>query len=218
MMQVPPPDPAWAVRGLYAITPDLADTALLCERVQASLDGGAALIQYRNKSAAASLRKTQAQALLQLCRRHGVPLVINDHLDLCLDIDADGLHLGGDDGDIVQARQALGDKLLGISCYDRFDLAQAAKHQGADYVAFGSCFASGTKPAAVRAPLPLLTRAACELALPVVAIGGITLHNAAQAIDAGADSVAVIGALFEAADITQTARQFTRLFTNGTTS
>jgi thiamine-phosphate pyrophosphorylase len=216
MMQVPLLKQACPVRGLYAITPDMADTARLCAMVQASLKGGASLVQYRNKTASAQLRSAQAEQLLNLCRRHAVPLIINDHLDLCLALDADGLHLGGEDGDIAQARQKLGDKILGISCYNQLELAQAAKNHGADYIAFGSCFSSGTKPAAVHAPLALL-EAARALALPIVAIGGITLQNAAQAIAAGADAVAVIGALFHTDDVARAARQFSNFFIADTT-
>ena len=200
------------IRGLYAITPDLDDTARLCALVQASLDGGAALVQYRTKNADTALRTEQASRLLTLCRSYGVPLIINDHLDLCLNIGADGVHLGGDDGDITQARQMLAGKWLGVSCYDRFERAQAAQAQGADYVAFGSCFGSSTKPDAVQAPLALLTRAARELTVPVIAIGGVTVDNAQLAVTAGADSVAVIQALFCAADVQQAAVRFSTLF------
>lgn len=200
------------IRGLYAITPDLDDTAHLCTLIEASLDGGAALVQYRNKNADAELRATQAGQLLALCRRHGVPLIINDHADLCLALGADGVHLGRDDGDIASVRAMLGDKLLGVSCYASFEQAQSAQAQGADYVAFGSCFGSNTKPDAVRAPLTLFTRATRELTVPVVAIGGITADNARLALDAGADCIAVIDALFGAANVQQAATRFSTLF------
>lgn len=216
------------MRGLYAITPDMADTVKLCELVEASLQGGAQMIQYRNKIATPSLRASQAQALLGLCRKHNVPLIINDHIELCLDLDADGVHLGAMDigmdshiGGLGQTRQKLGaDKILGVSCYNRFELAQQAKEQGADYVAFGACFTSTTKPAAVNAPLQLIRRARDELHIPVVAIGGITRDNASLAIKAGASSIAVIGALFSgkstesaALDVETAAREFSQLFT-----
>jgi len=159
------------IKGLYAVTPDSTDTALLLEQVLAAIEGGAALVQYRNKPAGETLRREQASALLALCRRRNVPLIINDHLDLCLAIDADGLHLGGTDGDIAAARSQLGtDRILGVSCYDRFELAVQAKDMGADYVAFGSCFPSATKPAAVRAPLHLFGLAK-RPGVAVVAIG-----------------------------------------------
>ena len=200
------------IRGLYAITPDLDDTAHLCTLIEASLDGGAALVQYRNKNADAELRATQAGQLLALCRRHGVPLIINDNADLCLALGADGVHLGRDDGDIASVRAMLGDKLLGVSCYASFEQAQSAQAQGADYVAFGSCFGSNTKPDAVRAPLTLFTRATRELTVHVIAIGGITADNARLALNAGADCIAVIDALFGAANVQQAATRFSTLF------
>ncbi|MEO8417261.1 MAG: thiamine phosphate synthase [Methylophilaceae bacterium] len=203
------------IKGLYAVTPDIADTERLCSLVDASLQGGASIIQYRNKDASATLRAEQADALLRLCRSRGVAFIINDHLNLCLSLDADGVHLGADDGNLAKAKSQLGNhKILGVSCYNRLELAQEAKAQGADYVAFGSCFYSGTKPAAVHAPLELISRARTGLRLPIVAIGGITLENAGQAINAGADAIAVIGALFKAANVTLTAQQFSNLFTN----
>ena len=204
------------IKGLYAVTPDEVDTSRLQNLVEAALLGGASIIQYRNKSATAQLRFNQATGLLALCRGHGVPLIINDHLDLCLEVDADGLHVGSDDyasDELAQIRANLGaSKILGVSCYNRFELAEQAAAAGAEYIAFGSCFASGTKPAAVRAPLELFTRAHEQLQVSTVAIGGITLQNAPQAIGAGADAVAVIGALFSASYITDTARQFSQLF------
>lgn len=201
------------IRGLYALTPDLADTEKLCQLVEASLLGGASAIQYRNKTADQDLRVSQARVLLKLCRQYNVPLIINDYAQLCLAIDADGVHLGGNDSSLPEARKQLGaDKILGASCYNRFELAQAAKARGADYVAFGACFASDTKPDAANASLELISRARQELNMPTVAIGGITLDNATLAINAGASSVAVINALFTADDIKQTAQQFSNLF------
>ena len=205
--------------GLYAVTPDLADTTELLRRVGQALPGGVQLLQYRNKPAAAALRREQAGALLALCRAQGVPLVINDDLQLALEIGADGAHLGREDGDLAAARAALGPgKLLGISCYDDIGRAREAKRVGADYVAFGSFFASPTKPGAVRAPLTLLGAAKAELGLPVCAIGGITLQNAPQLIAAGADLLAVITDLFEAPDIRARAAAYTSLFSERVTS
>jgi thiamine-phosphate pyrophosphorylase len=203
------------INGLYAITPDEIDTARLQYLVEAALQGGASVVQYRNKFASRQLRFNQATGLLAVCRHYGVPLIINDHPDLCLEIDADGLHIGSEDyaaDELADIRTRLGTKILGISCYNRFELAQQAAAQGADYVAFGSCFDSSTKPAAVRAPLDLFTLAHEALPVPAVAIGGITLTSAPQAIAAGADAVAVISALFSASDISGTARQFSQLF------
>ena len=205
--------------GLYALTPDLADTAELLRRARAALLGGARLLQYRNKGADGARRREQAGALLGLCREFGAPLIVNDDLGLALEIGADGAHLGREDGDLAAARAALGPgRLLGVSCYDAMERAREAKRNGADYVAFGSFFASPTKPAAVRAPLALPAQARAELGLPVCAIGGITLQNAPQLLAAGVDLLAVITDLFEAPDIRARAAAFTSLFQERVTS
>jgi len=202
------------IAGLYAVTPDLTDVPELITTAQAALSGGARLLQYRNKPATSALRLAQARALLALCRRSRVPLIVNDHLDLALTVGADGVHLGAEDGSLATAREQLGPaRILGASCYDRLELALEAERLGADYVAFGSFFPSGVKPGAVRASLTLLRDAKRRLSVPVVAIGGITLENAPQVIAAGADSVAVISALFGADDVRAAARRFSALFT-----
>lgn len=201
------------VSGLYAVTPDSADTPALLAKVEAALAGGARLLQYRNKTASAALRLIQGRALLALCWEYQVPLIINDHLDLALALDADGLHLGSDDGSLAAARCRLGDgKILGASCYRHLESAMEAQQAGVDYVAFGGFFPSTIKPSTIRAPLGLLGEAKQRLSVPVVAIGGITLDNAPHLVAAGADGVAVISALFEGADIQHTARRFSALF------
>ena len=198
-----------AIAGLYAITPDAQDTQLLLEHVEAALTGGARLLQYRNKLAPVAVRLEQARALKALCARYGVPLIVNDHLELARAVDAEGVHLGAEDGSAPAARQTLGPtKIIGISCYDSLERGREAQREGADYIAFGSFFASTVKPGAVHAPLELLVRAKRELAVPLVAIGGITLANAPQLLAAGADALAVISALFDAADICAAARGF----------
>ncbi len=201
------------ISGLYAITPDIADTPLLLARAEAALAGGARMLQYRNKSAGAALRLVQGRALLALCWEYQAPLIINDHLDLALALNADGLHLGVEDGALAEARARLRPgKILGASCYNRLESALEAEGLGADYVAFGSFFPSGVKPRAVRAPLDLLHEAKRRLSLPVVAIGGITHATAPQLLAAGADGVAVMSALFGAADVKLAARSFSALF------
>lgn len=201
------------IRGLYAITPDSDDTEGLARRVRSALAGGARLIQYRNKSADGHTHLAQARALLSLCREFGVPLIINDHVDLALKIGADGVHLGSEDGSIPDARRMLGtEKILGVSCYNRLDLAQEAARCGADYVAFGSFFPSGVKPGAVAADLDLVRRAKAEQSLPVVAIGGIDAQNGGALVECGADALAVISAVFSAPDIEAAARRLANLF------
>ena len=201
------------IAGLYAITPDLADTTGLLSRVRAALAGGVRVLQYRNKTATPGLRLAQARALQTLCTEFSVPLIINDSVDIAIAVDAAGVHLGGDDGDLAAARTRLGpDKLLGASCYDRIELAQTAIAAGADHVAFGSFFVSAIKPGAARPPVGLITQAKQQFNLPIIAIGGITAQNAPQLIAAGVDAVAVISALFAAPDITATARELHLLF------
>lgn len=204
-----------SISGLYAITPDLDDSVQLTLQVGAALRGGVHLLQYRNKVANPALKIEQATDLLALCHHYNALLIINDDIDLCQKINADGVHLGVSDGEISAARKLLGShKIIGASCYNQLDLAKTAQLAGASYVAFGACFVSSTKPAAIHAPLSLLTLAQQELTLPIVAIGGITLNNAQSVIDAGADAIAVINDLFGAADITNSAQQYTQLFYN----
>jgi thiamine-phosphate pyrophosphorylase len=201
------------VRGLYAVTPDEPRTDVLVAGVSAALSGGARILQYRNKTASPELRLEQAAALKRACDALGALLIINDHTDLAREVDAAGVHIGADDGDIEAARKAVGQgKLVGVSCYKRLELASAAQTQGADYVAFGSFFSSSVKPSAVRAPIDLLREAKATLDVPIVAIGGITIDNAPALIDAGVDAVAVITALFGAGDVADAARRFTALF------
>lgn len=199
--------------GLYAITPDELRTDILLSKVERALSGGASVLQYRNKVAQPELRLEQARALASLCLAAGAAFIVNDDLALALELGADGAHLGAGDGDLVEARRCLGSgRLLGASCYDRIDLAAAAARTGVDYLAFGSVFSSFTKPGAVRAPLALFAEARRLFNLPLVAIGGVTLQNASQVFAAGADAVAVIGALFDAGDIAESAADFVRLY------
>jgi len=177
------------------------------------MQGRPALVQYRNKLSDPATRRDQAGRLLALCRSAGVPLIVNDSLELALEVGADGVHLGGEDGDPVAARAALGPgRLLGVSCYADLSRGKAARAAGADYVAFGALFSSSTKPTAVRAPLDLLGRARAELDCPVAGIGGITLDNAPQAVAAGADLLAVVSDVFSAPDPGARSAAYRRLF------
>jgi thiamine-phosphate pyrophosphorylase len=199
--------------GVYAITPETADTESLLAQVEAALAGGVAAVQYRDKSGDVARRHAQASELAALCRRFNVPLIVNDDLRLADLADADGVHLGRDDGSLREARIILGKgKFIGASCYQSLDLAHAAQAAGADYVAFGSFFASPTKPAAGRADTELLRAATQAIHIPIVAIGGITLTNAPLLLDAGADCLAVLSALFDAPDIGAAAHALNQLF------
>ncbi len=202
--------------GLYAITDrELADSSgsSLEQQVSQALDGGIGMLQYRDKGDDQQRRIEESSALLQLCRQYRVPLIINDDPLLAAEIGADGVHLGGGDMDIQQARNTLGrGAIIGVSCYNRLELALDAQYDGADYVAFGRFFRSNTKPQALQADLDLLHSARPLLHIPIVAIGGITPENGAQLIDAGADMLAAIHGLFGQQDITAACNQFNALF------
>lgn len=197
------------MRGLYAITPDIADTAALAAKVEQALKAGVALLQYRNKIISKDKRLLQARELAPLARGYGVPFIVNDDVEVALSVGANGVHLGKDDGELAAARTKLPGRILGASCYSDLDQARVAVRAGADYVAFGSVFPSSTKPDAARAPLSLFRG---ELGVPLCAIGGITVENAPQLIAAGADLLAVISDLFDAPDIGARAAQYRKLF------
>jgi thiamine-phosphate pyrophosphorylase len=200
-------------QGLYLITPDDPDTMRLLARVNAVLPH-ARLLQYRNKAAGDALRRAQVHTLLPACRAAGVPLVVNDDWRLAAETGADGAHLGEEDGDLRSIRAAVReDFLLGASCYDEPARADAAAAAGADYLAFGAFHPSPTKPGARRAD-PQLLRDGRRHGLPLVAIGGITPDNAPALVAAGADLLAVISGVFDAADPVDAARAYARCFAN----
>lgn len=206
-------NPAYAIEGVYAITPDCANTTDLLHRARLALAGDVQVLQYRNKSANTAQRLEQAHALRKLTREFAIPFIVNDDVLLAAHVDADGVHLGAADDSVDTARAALGiHKIIGVSCYNRLPLAQNAVHAGADYVAFGAFFPSTIKPNAEVADIELLQQASAELSVPLVAIGGITLHNAASLVHAGADALAVISALFDAEDVMATAKKLSKLF------
>ncbi|MFZ5538185.1 MAG: thiamine phosphate synthase [Pseudomonadota bacterium] len=204
-----------APRGVYLLTPDCSDTRRLLAATAAALAAGVRWLQYRNKRADVATRVAQARALRELTRAHGAKLVVNDDVNLALDVHADGVHVGRDDPDpharLARAGAAL---VVGVSCYDDLARAQAALSAGADYVAFGSVFASPTKPGAVRAPLALLTKARAA-GMHVVAIGGIGAENIAQVAAAGAHAAALITAVYDAADPAAAARELISRFRTG---
>jgi thiamine-phosphate pyrophosphorylase len=201
------------MKGLYIVTPDWDDTARLLEVSEQALQGGAALLQYRHKTADAALRQQQAEALLALCRRYQRPFIINDHVGLCLALDADGIHVGGTDASVAQVRAQVGaDKIVGASCYGDLALAHAAQRAGASYVAFGGFYPSRVKKYPVTTPVDIVTRSKAEIALPNVVIGGMTQDNAIPLIAAGADMVAAISSVYLAADPVAAARSFAALF------
>lgn len=200
------------VSGLYALTPEDADEGRLAARVARVLEGGCRLVQYRQKNADAHARRRQAAALAALCARAGAALVVNDDARLAADVGAAGVHLGRDDGSVARARALLPGGIVGVSCYDSLERALRLRAEGADYVAFGSFFASAVKPGAVRPPVSLLTEARARLDCPLVAIGGITLARVPQLVAAGADALAVITDLFDSPDPAARAGEYGRAF------
>jgi thiamine-phosphate pyrophosphorylase len=203
-----------ALRGLYAITPESsASTSTLAEQVVLAIRGGVRLVQYRDKGSSDALKRERGQVLLEICRSAGIPLIINDDLDLTLRLQADGVHLGRDDPDPHEARMQLGSEaIVGVSCYNDFALAEIAEQAGANYIAFGAFFPSTTKPLAVRADPALLAEARQRLQVPAVAIGGITPQNGGLLITAGAQMLAVVTGIFTQPDITAAARAYSNLF------
>lgn len=205
---------AAAISGLYAIT----DAALqpperLVDAVAAAVDGGARVIQYRDKGDDDARRLEQALALAALCRDRGVTFLVNDDIRLAAEAQADGVHLGRDDEALAAARRELGDRaVIGVSCYNELHRALDAEAAGASYVAFGSVFPSRVKPHAPRAELALLRRARQRLRVPIVAIGGVDADNAGLAVAAGADAVAVISAVFASTDVAAAARRVAAVF------
>jgi len=204
------------MRGLYAITDNiLIKKDKFIATVEQALQGGAAVIQYRDKNTPFDDKVLQALELSALCRQYHVPLIINDDVKLAKQIDADGVHLGKDDGTIATAREFLGKhSIIGVSCYNQLDLAQQAVQAGANYIAFGRFFPSHTKPNAVLASPDLLIAARQLFSCPIVAIGGITPENAEPLVAAGADCLAVIHGIFGQTQVRVAAQNYAQLYSS----
>ncbi len=202
------------LKGLYAITDEtLIPEHTFEQSVEAALQGGAKIIQYRDKSNDTDKRIHQARQVRSLCERYQATFIINDDIELTRAVGADGVHLGKNDALLSQARQMLGkEAIIGISCYDDINLAITAEKNSADYVAFGAVFSSSTKPEAVNANISLISDAKKELMIPVCAIGGITEKNIQQLIQHDVDMTAVINALFSADDIKDAANRLGKYF------
>ncbi|MFK3684088.1 thiamine phosphate synthase [Pseudomonas sp. NPDC088890] len=203
------------LRGLYAITDSQLLAGRFLSHVEAALEGGVRLLQYRDKSSDQAQRLREAEALKALCERYGTELIINDDADLAARLGV-GVHLGQTDGPLTPARALLGrNAIIGSTCHAQLDLAAQAAAEGASYVAFGRFFNSVTKPGAPAASLELLAQARAQVKLPIAVIGGITLDNAAPLVAHGADLLAVIHGLFgadDAREVTRRARAFNALF------
>jgi thiamine-phosphate pyrophosphorylase len=201
-------------RGLYAITDShLIPADKLTDQVAAAIRGGACVIQYRDKSSNPEQRQQQAAALALLCHDHGIPLIINDDVELAVAVGAHGVHLGKTDSTVRSARKQLGaNAIIGVSCYNELERAVEAASEGADYVAFGRFFPSQSKPDAVTADPELLRQARQRLGIAVVAIGGITPENGPPLVTAGAQLLAAIHGVFGQTDVQAAARRYAKLF------
>lgn len=206
------------IAGVYLVTPDvaLAEFAHTLRVIEVALAEGVSVVQFRNKPAVHADRLRAARELVRLVQAAGALAIINDDLELAVQVGADGAHVGRDDVDPIAARERIGDRLLGVSCYDDLDRAARAADAGADAIAFGSMFASGTKPAAVRAPLARLSVARqLGTACRVIAIGGINATNIASVAAAGAHAAAIIGAVFNSAHPRSAVRHLIEQFSMG---
>lgn len=200
-------------RGLYLVTPNWDDTKQLLRSTEQALQAGVALLQYRHKTADPELRLQQASALQALCRRYQTAFVINDHVELAVQLGADGVHVGGTDVSVAQARELLGNhKIVGASCYGDLSLARAAQAQGASYVAFGGFYPSVVKKYPVTTPLDLVREARVVIPLPIVVIGGMTVELARPLVERGADLVAAISSVYNNSDAGDAVKQFVSLF------
>ena len=204
---------SFIIKGLYAITPDMADLNTLIQKTQLAIEGGAFMVQYRSKIHNRDVKMQQCAAILRLCREYEIPCIVNDDVDMCRVLKADGVHLGEKDDRIAEVRRILGeDAIIGSSCYDQLNRAKLAQKEGASYVAFGAMFETSTKPNAPRATLELLREAKSQIQIPIVAIGGITMNNAHDVIKTGIDAIAVINSLYESNSIKETAETLSSMF------
>ena len=183
------------IQGLYGITPNNNLNIALIERI--FNEHKVNILQYRHKTSNDKLKLEEAQRLLELCLQHNTLFIVNDDINLCEKVGADGVHLGQNDTSINTAREQLGEKaIIGVSCYNQLQLAFEAEEMGANYVAFGALFSSITKPTASGCPLSIIKTAKEKIKLPIVGIGGITFENQRLAFQAGCDAVAMLNGLF----------------------
>ena len=191
----------------------MADLNSLIQKTQLAIEGGAFMVQYRSKILDRDVKMQQCAAILRLCREYEIPCIVNDDVDMCRSLEADGVHLGEKDDNIAEVRRILGeDAIIGSSCYDQLERAKQAQKEGASYVAFGAMYPTSTKPNAPRATIGLLREANSQIQIPIVAIGGITVNNAHDVIETGVDAIAVINSLYESHSIKETAETLSQMF------
>ena len=202
------------MKGLYIVTPDWDDTAKLVDVTEKAIKGGTKIVQYRHKTATPELRREQAKALQAVCKRYKVPFIINDHVDLAMELDADGIHVGESDEAVAAVRSRVGPKkIVGASCYGDMDLVRKAHKAGASYIAFGGFYPSRIKKYPVTTELDIVRQMKKEIPeLPSCAIGGIDHQNAVPLVERGVDMICVISSVYFADDPEAAARKFAKMY------
>lgn len=202
------------MRGLYIVTPDWDDTAKLVDVTEKAIKGGAAIVQYRHKTTTMEQRREQAKALQAVCKRYNVPFIINDFVDLALELDADGVHVGESDEGVAAVRAKVGpNKIVGASCYGDMELVRKAHKAGVSYIAFGGFYPSRIKKYPVTTELDIVKQMKQEMPeLPSCAIGGIDLENAVPLVERGIDMICVISSVYFAEDPEAAARAFAKMY------
>ena len=193
---------------LYAVT-DRAwvGRQTLSEQIEDALRGGVTLVQLREKNLAKEEFVAEAKAVLALCRQYGVPLIINDRLDVALESGADGVHVGIEDAPVSEIRRQAGPDFIIGATAKTVAQAQAAEAAGADYLGVGAVFPSPTKQNAIRITAEELRTICASVAIPAVAIGGITRENLGELRGCGMAGIAVVSAIFSAEDIQAAVRE-----------
>ncbi len=204
-----------SINGLYIITDKkLIPRDNFTEKVEQAIRGGARVVQLREKQVNMKEICELGRSLREITRKHNVPLIINDYVDIALEIDADGVHLGENDPEIKFARKKLGsNKIIGVSCYDSLERGEFAVEQGADYIVFGTPYYTPTKPDRKPTPIETLVEARRKFTgTTVFAIGGITEDNAQEIIDTGVDGIAAITSIFKEGSPEENARKLSGFF------
>jgi len=197
------------IKGIYAITPDQKNSEILIKQVKDCCEGGINILQYRSKVLPWKKRLEQAKEIKRVTDEYQIPLIINDDIDICLQLDTFGIHLGKDDESIKNARLALGaDKCIGMSCYNQVCRVEMAIKNKADYIALGACFETKTKPNAPIVSLEMIRKVRQKYDIPTVAIGGITMGNIRTLKETGIQCFALINSIFSSTDIISTIKQF----------
>jgi thiamine-phosphate pyrophosphorylase len=201
------------LKGLYVITDEkLTPYDKILDMVEKALKGGSSIIQLRDKNNTDEFLIPYCKDLKNLCHKYGATFIVNDRVDLALKVDADGVHVGEEDPNVIEVREKTKGKILGVSCYGSVERSLQMQELGADYVAFGSFYPSPTKPKSKIVPKSIIPQAKQVLKIPICVIGGLTVENSKELIDLGADMVAVVSDVWTNTDIEERCKQYIELF------